>query len=146
MLLDGETYVDCNEAAVRVLKCSSKEQVIGRHPLDFSPERQPDGRLSADKIPENIDVALRQGSHRFEWIKRGLDGEECWFDVSLTAIPVRGRRLLYSVWRNISARKRAEEALKEREKELERKSVNLEEAECGVEDAAEAQGRRQERA
>ena len=132
VLLDGETYVDCNEAAVRVLKCSSKEQVIGRHPLDFSPERQPDGRLSADKIPENIDVALRQGSHRFEWIKRGLDGEECWLDVPLTAIPVRGRRLLYSVWRNISARKRAEEALKEREKELERKSVNLEEANAAL--------------
>jgi PAS domain S-box-containing protein len=131
-LLDGETYVDCNEAVVRLLKCSSKEQVIGLHPLDLSPERQPDGRLSADEIHENIAVALRDGRHRFEWVRRGFDGEEFWVDVSLTAIPVRGRRILYSVWRDIGDRKRAEAALKEREKELERKSVNLEEANAAL--------------
>ncbi len=128
VLLDGETYVDCNEAVLRLLKCSSKEQVIGLHPLDFSPERQPDGRLSADEIRENIAIALREGHHRFERVRKGFDGKEFWVDVALTAIPVRGRRILYSVWRDISDRKRAEAALKEREKELERKSANLEEA------------------
>jgi PAS domain S-box-containing protein len=132
VLLDGETYVDCNEAAVRVLKCSSKDQVIGLHALALSPERQPDGRLSADEIRENIAVALREGRHRFERVRRGFDGEEFWVDVSLTAIPVRGRRILYSVWRDIGDRKGAEEALKEREKELERKSANLEEANAAL--------------
>jgi PAS domain S-box-containing protein len=132
LLLDGETYVDCNEAAVRLLKCSSKEQVIGLHPDDLSPERQRDGSLTADEVREKIALALRQGSHRFEWIKRGCDGEELWLDVSLTAIPVRGRWIIYNLWRDIGDRKRAEEALKEREKELERKSVNLEEANAAL--------------
>ena len=129
VLLDGETYVDCNEAAVRVLKCS-KEQVIGKNPLDFSPERQPDGRLSADKIPENIHTLGRGviGSNGSRGVLTAK-GAGWMFRSPLSRC---GAGAPYSVWRNISARKRAEEALKEREKELERKSVNLEEANAAL--------------
>ncbi len=51
-LVDGIVYIDCNEAALRLFGCTSKEQLLGLHPLDLSPERQPDGRLSSEKLEE----------------------------------------------------------------------------------------------
>jgi len=46
---------------------------------------------------------------------RTFSGKEFWIDVSQTVIPIRGRQIKYTVWRDISKRKRAEEALKESE-------------------------------
>ena len=127
LLLDGGTYIDCNEAALRHMRCPSKNQLIGLHPSDISPNKQPDGRLSSDKEKELIDIALREGATRFEWMGLTFDGEEVWAEVSLTAIPIQGRQVIYEVWRDIGARKQAEEALKNREAELAIKSTNLEE-------------------
>ena len=36
-------------------------------PLDLSPTYQPDGQLSAQKARAMADIALREGSHFFEW-------------------------------------------------------------------------------
>ncbi len=114
-LVDGYTFVDGNEAALRLMGCSRKDQFIGLRPCDLSPERQPDGRLSSEKSQELIDAALREGVVRFEWLHRTFDGERMWIDVSLTTIPVHGRRIIYTAWRDISERKKAEEALRESE-------------------------------
>ena len=51
LLLDGDTYVDCNEAALNFIGCS-RHQLIGLHPWDVSPERQPDGSGCPGKKPE----------------------------------------------------------------------------------------------
>ncbi|MGD0229255.1 MAG: PAS domain S-box protein [Syntrophorhabdales bacterium] len=111
LILDGETFIDCNEAALKLLKCSAKDSLIGLRPFDISPKRQPDGRLSLYKARQNIGVALERGSHRLEWVHCDFDGREIWLDVSLTAIPFQGRQVIYTVWKDISERKRAEEQL-----------------------------------
>ncbi|HID62599.1 MAG TPA: PAS domain-containing protein, partial [Anaerolineae bacterium] len=49
LLLDGEVFIDCNQAAVEMMGCSSKEQLLALHPYDISPERQSDGRPSVEK-------------------------------------------------------------------------------------------------
>ena len=115
LLFDGHVFIDCNEAALKAFRCASKDQLIGLHPWGCSPTRQPDDRLSIEKAQEVIDVALSQGSNRFEWVHRTFDGEDFWVEVSLTVIPVRGKRVIHVVFRDISERKRAEEALKRAE-------------------------------
>ena len=110
LLLDGDTYVDCNEAALRFMSCT-KDRLIGLHPWDISPERQPDGCLSFERAREHIEKAIREGSDRFEWVRRTFAGEERWFDVSLTLIPLLGKDVIYTVWRDITARKRAEDSV-----------------------------------
>jgi len=108
--LDGGRYSDCNEAALRLMGCA-KERLVGLHPWDISPERQPDGRLSRLKVREIIATALREGSGRFEWLHQTFDGQELWADVTLTVLRVRGRPMIYTVWRDIEKRKKVEEAL-----------------------------------
>ena len=111
LLLDHERFFDCNEAAVRLLRAANREQVLGRQPAELSPEFQPDGRRSAEKAEEIIAAAFREGSQRFEWVHRGLDGGALWVEVLLTAIPWQGQRILHTTWRDITQRKHAEAAL-----------------------------------
>ena len=129
LLLDGDTYVDCNEAALSLAGCSCKEQLIGLHPWDISPERQPDGRLSSEKAKELTGATMRQGVNQFEWMRRTFDGEEFWVEVSHTVIPIRGRQIVYNVWRDIRERKQAEAQLRESE---ERYRVAIENSNDGV--------------
>ena len=75
------------------------------------PVRQPDGSLSSQKAREVIEATLTKGVHRFEWLHRALDGEELWMEVSATVIPMGGRKIVYTAWRDITRRKRVEEAL-----------------------------------
>ncbi|MCX5814086.1 MAG: PAS domain S-box protein [Proteobacteria bacterium] len=115
ILLDGDKIIDCNEATLRLMHCPAKEQLIGFHPFDISPERQPDGRLSSEKVRELIDAVFRAGAIDFEWVHRTFEGEDLWIDVSLTLIPIQGKQIVFMVWRNITEQKRAEEGL-EKEK------------------------------
>lgn len=115
MLLDRNTFIDCNDAAVRFFAYPAKESLIRRRPRDLSPERQPDGNLTADKEDELIARALKSGSVRFDWVFLRSDGGSIPVEVVLTAIPFEERQILYTVWRDISKRKAAEERLRESE-------------------------------
>ena len=129
LLLDGDIFIECNEAATRLMGCSGKEQPIGLHPWDLSPKRQPDGRLSSEKGKELTSVAMRQGINRFEWMHRTFNGEDLWIDVSLTVIPIQGRLIMYTMWRDIRERTQAKAQLRESE---ERYRVAIESSNDGV--------------
>jgi PAS domain S-box-containing protein len=116
LLLDGRTneFVDCNEATVRMLRAKSKAQVFATHPSKLSPKHQPDGRPSDEKADEMIAAAIREGSHRFEWMHRRMDGEDFMVEVLLTSVQLGQQPLIVTVWREIGERKRMEEeALRE---------------------------------
>jgi len=115
LLLDGDAFVDCNQAAVEMMRCSSKEQLLALDLYDISPERQPDGQISSEKARDLVATAFREGSLRFEWVHRAVDGTDFPVEVLLTAIPLRGKKVLHVAWRDITERKCAEEELRERE-------------------------------
>ncbi len=111
MLLADGILVDCNQAALSMLR-GSREQVVGLSPVALSPEFQPDGSRSAVKAAACVREAMETGSGLFEWVHRRLDGTEIWVEVAATAIVYRGQRTLFGTWRDITERKRAEEALR----------------------------------
>jgi PAS domain S-box-containing protein len=78
--------LDCNDAAVKMLRCKDKSEVLSLHPATLSPEFQPDGRRSSEKGPENDRILRERGSHRFEWIHRRRDGEDFPVQVSLSLV------------------------------------------------------------
>lgn len=108
LILLGDKFVDCNAATVKMLRLKDKQDVLDAHPAEISPERQLDGRLSHEKADEMIDIALRKGSHRFEWEHKRADGEVFPVEVLLTAVSNGKQRKLHAVVREISDRKLAE--------------------------------------
>jgi len=121
LLLDGDVFIDCNQAAVEMMGCASKKQLLALHPYDISPERQPDGRLSVEKARELIDRAYQEGCLRFEWVHRRTDGRDLPVEVLLTAIPLPGKQILHVSLRDITERKQAEEALQSAYQTLEQR-------------------------
>jgi PAS domain S-box-containing protein len=111
-IFDGDRYLDCNEAAIKIMHASHKEQLLTCGPLDISPERQYDGELSTDKGRLVISKLLKEGNGHFEWLHRNFDGEDFLVEVSLTKIPFHDEKsFIYVVWRDITERKHAEEKI-----------------------------------
>jgi len=112
LIIEGEMFIDCNQAAVDMLRSPDRDQVLRTHPSELSPPLQPDGRSSYEKANEMIAIAFEHGSHRFEWAHRRMDGEVFPVEVLLTAVQEPGRRVLHVVWRDITERKNLEEQLR----------------------------------
>lgn len=118
LLIDGQTFVDCNEAAVRLLKYSSRREFLMTHPSEVSPPMQPDGRRSDEKADEMMQIAYTRGSNCFEWMHRKADGEVFPVEVTLTSIPYKNKRILYCLWKDRSEHKRTTDALNETKEQL----------------------------
>ncbi len=99
-------FIDCNQAATDMLRCTDKKEILLLHPAQFSPLHQPDGRRSDEKADEMIATALRHGNHRFEWIRCSDHREDFPVEVLLTPILLGERQLILTTWRDISERKR----------------------------------------
>ncbi len=106
-LLDDHSIIDCNPAAARMMKCE-RSRLLGSPLEPFLPERQPDGQPSSQGWAEQVRIALDQRAHSFEWSWRSSSGEPFTAEISLAGIDYDGQRLLFSIWRDITARKMAE--------------------------------------
>ncbi len=115
LLYNGQVFFDCNQAAAEMMGCASREQLMRMAPSAISPEFQPDGTSSAIKSKELTDTAYEKGNNRFEWVIRRIDGRDMPLEVQLTAIPLNGEQVFYTIWRDITDRKQAEVALKQSE-------------------------------
>ena len=113
-LFDSEsrTFVDCNHAAVRMMRARDKRDLVGKSPEQLSPPAQPDGAPSAKRALEIAEEGRRESSQTFEWWARRMDGEVFPMEVSKTTISSGGRVLSLVVSRDVSDRKRIEDELK----------------------------------
>jgi signal transduction histidine kinase len=89
----------------------NEEEFVCHGPWELSPDRQPDGRASAEKAREMIETAMREGSHFFEWTHRRIGGEAFPATVLLSRLRSAGKTFLQATVRDITESKRAEEAL-----------------------------------
>ena len=110
-IIDGDKFVDSNQATLDMLGYETREELFATHPSQLSPEFQPDGRSSFEKANEMIAIAIENGSNRFQWIHTRANGEDFPVEVLLTAVPFEGRTLVHVVWRDITRRLKAEEEL-----------------------------------
>ena len=116
LLLDGDVFIDCNPAAVKMFACSEKNQLLSLHPSDLSPEKQPDGSLSRNEENKRIAKAIEQGSNRFEWLHQRINGEAFPGEVLLTSVPLNDKKIIHVTLRDISERKKVDNALRDSEK------------------------------
>ena len=111
LLLEDSGFTKVNASTVSALGIKSMDEILHKFPSDISPEKQPDGTLSTDKAKKMVKHALKEGYHKFEWTHLRADKSELPVEVMLTPVRFKGKQYLYSLMRDISERKAAEEEI-----------------------------------
>lgn len=117
-LLKDNVFIDCNEAIVRMFKAKDKSELINISPREISPEFQPDGENSYDKALIMNALAVQNGTHKFEWYARAMDGTLFWISIVITAIQMQNSTIQHCSVRDITTRKMLEEDNKKQKKLL----------------------------
>ncbi|WLI88325.1 EAL domain-containing protein [Massilia sp. R2A-15] len=111
VMLRGREIIDANPAALSMFDCASRDDMVGRSLLDFSPPEQHPGEESDQRSAELAARAFDDGNQRFEWQYRTGGGQPFWAEVVLTSVAIDHDRLAYAVIRDISQRKSSERSL-----------------------------------
>ena len=109
-IIEGNQFIECNEAAVKTLGYSSRAELLNVHPSKLSPQTQPDGQNSYEKAERIFALVQTNGLHRFEWTHTKADGTDFVAEVTLSTIQLSDRQVIYCIWRDITERKVAEES------------------------------------
>jgi two-component system sensor histidine kinase/response regulator len=113
--LEDQSFVDCNPATLRLYGAETVDQLRGSTIGDLSAELQPDGTPSVEALRRHVELAVRNGSARCEWLARRLDGDAFIADVRIAVLELEGgRRVMQTIIEDITERKFAETALERR--------------------------------
>ena len=113
-LLEGDRFVDANRTAAVMFGLENERAAIGLTPWELSPDLQPNGRPSEELARERILTAAREGGITFEWThKRADDGKSFPAEVDLSSLSTEGTTLALALVHDVTARKRAEEELRQ---------------------------------
>lgn len=118
LIQDGK-FTACNDSIIRLLELDSTNDIIGKTPWSVSPEFQPDGKRSIEKGMRMLQIALKKGYHRFEWLHSKKNGDHVIVDIVLTPVILNNQQIIHCVLRDITEEK-------QQEAELERHRNNLE--------------------
>ncbi len=111
LIIKDGVFVQCNERVYKMLDYSSKNQLLGKHPSDISPKYQPDKQKSFDKAQEMISLAMKNGSHQFEWVHTKFDNTPIWMEVRLSSLKIENKDYTYATLRDIQKKKKMENEL-----------------------------------
>jgi two-component system, cell cycle sensor histidine kinase and response regulator CckA len=101
-------FTSGNPASIAMFRAKDEREFLRHAPWEYSPERQPDGRTSADKAQEMVEGALCEGSRFFEWTHQRATGEVFPASVLLTRIEAGDQPMLLATVRDESEKKRLE--------------------------------------
>ncbi len=110
--------VDCNMAAVRIYGFQTRDEVLGRMPLDFSAPTQYDGtdtQTAGEEITRSI---VEHGIANFLWRARRATGEIFDAEVNLMAFDCGGRILLRFTVDDVSEKRRARLEIERQQAEI----------------------------
>lgn len=100
-LLKEGVFVDCNTVAVTLLGFQDKKEVLGKGPLDLSPEYQLGG-ISSKTVAEDKIRNAQKETQRFDWIHSTPTGENIVVKINLAPIRLDGTNMLLSVGHDVT--------------------------------------------
>ena len=115
LLLTEKGFFDCNPKALEMFGMKDKQELFNVHPSEVSPEFQLDNQSSISKADEMIQIALKKGVNRFEWMHKRKNGAVFPAEVLLSAFEYGGEIVIQSTVQDITERKKAEETIKQNE-------------------------------
>ncbi|MDR1868377.1 MAG: response regulator [Treponema sp.] len=96
--------IDCNKEMEKLFEVSDRREIIENF-YKFSPEYQPDGSLSREKIYEKMKIVMDEGYNRFEWVHQKLNGEPIQSEVILIRVKHRGNYIVTAYIRDLREQK-----------------------------------------
>jgi diguanylate cyclase (GGDEF)-like protein/PAS domain S-box-containing protein len=109
---DSHEFIDCNPAAVTIYGFESREQTLGKTPLEVSTPTQYDGTISETAANVHINKALSGATEVFEWRHQRPNGEIWDAEVHLISFVSGDRHLLQFILHDITDQKRAAEQIR----------------------------------
>ncbi len=110
-LMKNYTFISCNPKTLEIFGCT-EEEIIGHTPIEFSPEYQPDGTLSAESAKKRINEALSGETQFFEWVHQKKDGTLFYAEISLSKILFSDEEYVHAMVRDVTERKTNEQVQK----------------------------------
>ncbi len=98
--------IDCNLAMIELLGYDSKSSILHKNPVQFSPEKQPNGEFSKEKAIQVYKITMKNKKYKFEWWFKRVDGTLLPVEVMMTTILHNGKKVFHSLCRDIRERKR----------------------------------------
>jgi PAS domain S-box-containing protein len=139
LLFDQGNIIDCNLACSKFLGFDNKQQLINAGISNLLPLSQPDDSNSYQKAINKLQYAFQNGYARYELLIKKVNGDQTYVDVSHTAITILGKKVLYSIWRDIDWQKKAEIELNSYKEHLEElvkmRTFDLEKAKSKAEES-----------
>ncbi len=117
-IMKGKQFIDCNEEVSRIYG-ADKSEIIGKTPMDFSPEYQYDGTPSAEKAEKKIRLVMGGEPQVFEWLHSRPDGSQIDVEVSLNRLELSEGTYIQAIVRDITKEKEDQRELDKRQKMLE---------------------------
>jgi signal transduction histidine kinase/CheY-like chemotaxis protein len=103
-------FFDCNESVINLFGFSSKQEYLDNFDK-LSPEYQPDGSLSKDRMAGLIEKAFADGYCRFEWMHQKLNGEPIPCEITLVRVKHDNEFVLAAYVRDLRELKQRERLL-----------------------------------
>lgn len=119
LLLSEGRFVDCNSKAVELFN-ADRDYLLGKTPVDVSPEQQLDGEDSAEKTALLLQLVETGEPQFFEWRHLRPDGEVFDVSISLNKVNLERAVLIQAVLRDISSQKKYEFELVRNKEQLEK--------------------------
>ncbi|MCX5862918.1 MAG: PAS domain S-box protein [Deltaproteobacteria bacterium] len=117
-LTDGPKFIECNPKALQIFGCQEEKDMVGHTPMEFSPEKQPDGLDSKEETLKYVKSAIESGPQTFNWQHCRKDGSPFDAVVTLNSLTLKGKAYLQGSVRDITESKLAEEAIRESEEKF----------------------------
>lgn len=124
LIIKDGIFIDCNAASQKILGVS-KQEIVGKTPVQISPEFQPNGELSDNLAKEMIAIAFKNKYHQFEWAHLKPNGDLVYVDVILSPIVTGKEQILFTSWRDITAQKEAQILIKKLQSAVEKSPISI---------------------
>ena len=116
VIMKGEQVIDCNERTL-MLTGRTREEVITDTTVDYFPLTQPNGEDSRQFFADKVKASRFEGPQHFEWTGLIAGDVPMLTDCTLTTFKLGDSYYIQTIMRDITHRKRLEEALSHSEQQ-----------------------------